>query len=350
MQISTTPTLPTTPRNFFWRLGRAFVHIVLFGGASYSVIITLMLLAKVTVGERLSLIGLFNNLLPMLFIPSFVLILFCILLRKPRIALTSIPALLAFLLFYGDLFVPRQKAIASDNAQQISVLTYNIHAKKKGFDEMVAIIREANADVVAFQELSASAAEHLQAVFETEYPYMTMHPEGETVVGKGFMSRYPILADEYWRHDLTNGHQRLELDIKGREVVFYNVHPPPPRLRLDFDTGRRSAEIDDILERASQETNPVVIAGDFNMSDQSDDYRHVQTQYTDTHREVGWGLGLSFPDVLFVDGKIGYVFPLLTRLDYVFHDAHFRGLEIFVWSSSGGSDHRPVFARLALVQ
>jgi endonuclease/exonuclease/phosphatase family metal-dependent hydrolase len=43
-------------------------------------------------------------------------------------------------------------------------------------------------------------------------------------------------------------------------------------------------------------------------------------------------------------------FPPVVRLDYVFHDDHFRTLSAHVWQDSGGSDHLPVIASLALVE
>ncbi len=36
------------------------------------------------------------------------------------------------------------------------------------------------------------------------------------------------------------------------------------------------------------------------------------------------------------------------RLDYIFHNAYFHPLHASVWPTAGGSDHRPVFAVLAL--
>ncbi len=40
--------------------------------------------------------------------------------------------------------------------------------------------------------------------------------------------------------------------------------------------------------------------------------------------------------------------PLLLRLDYVFHNDAFQPLEARVWPESGGSDHHPLYVRLAL--
>ena len=84
------------------------------------------------------------------------------------------------------------------------------------------------------------------------------------------------------------------------------------------------------------------------MTDMTEDYSRVARSYADTYREVGWGLGLTFPakDIHF------FVFDVpirIARLDYVFHSEQFRAISARVWPTSGGSDHRPLYAELALV-
>jgi vancomycin resistance protein VanJ len=100
--------------------------------------------------------------------------------------------------------------------------------------------------------------------------------------------------------------------------------------------------VNELLRRAGGETMPVLIAGDFNMTDQTGDYARIAEQYADTYREIGWGMGFTFPDL----GQR----LLLAQLDYVFHSSHFVAVEARVWGTSGGSDHRPVYAVLGFKQ
>ena len=96
-----------------------------------------------------------------------------------------------------------------------------------------------------------------------------------------------------------------------------------------------------------------MIVGDFNMTDQSDDYWRIAARYRDTYREVGWGMGFTFPDfsmVRAIPGRLSmlnFIRPM-ARIDYVFHNDDFQAVEAHVWPSSGGSDHRPLYAVLAL--
>jgi endonuclease/exonuclease/phosphatase (EEP) superfamily protein YafD len=233
---------------------------------------------------------------------------------------------------------------------QLTLLTYNLASQAQNLEGAIAIIRDANADLVNLQELSQGAAARFSAEFADEYPYQSLHPQADDPIpGQGFLSRYPITADDYWRIHL--GHQRVQLDVDGTAITVYNPHPIQPLVYNGF--AQRAEEITEVLARAENESGPLIIAGDFNMTDQSEDYGRIAARYTDSYREAGWGLGLTFPadapGAQAIPGQItGVPWPLL-RIDYIFHNAAFQALETHVWPVSGGSDHRPLFARLALI-
>lgn len=110
-----------------------------------------------------------------------------------------------------------------------------------------------------------------------------------------------------------------------------------------------------MLDRVAHDSGPVIIVGDFNMSDQSNDYQRITTSLRDTYREIGWGLGFTFPDFSYsnampVELHTSFL-PLrpVVRLDYVFHNDDLQAVAVKVLPTSGGSDHRPVLAQLALI-
>ena len=325
-----------------WR--RVPLNLLLAGINAYGLSVTAFLLVRWLVGESWGLIAFFNSIVHLLFLPAIVLLPLALLLRCRVTVLLVLPALLAFLLGYGAAFMPRT-ARASDG-QSLHILTYNMKSITNNFDPLVAIIREADADVVALQELSQPMGEHLAQVLAEEYPYQAMHTFADNPVpGQGVLSRYPIVDDEYWRVHLAM--QRVTLSVNG-PLVFYNAHPIMPLSRNGF--GRRAEEITDLLERAGNETGPVLLAGDFNMSDQSADYWRMTARYRDSYREAGWGFGFTFPADMPLFSSSGYLpqhLPPLVRLDYVFHDANYDAVEARVWPTSGGSDHMPVFVSLA---
>jgi endonuclease/exonuclease/phosphatase (EEP) superfamily protein YafD len=171
------------------------------------------------------------------------------------------------------------------------------------------------------------------------------------------MSKFPIVADKFWRNThlpVYLGHQRTEIRLPSELVVVYNTHPMIPfnQAGKAFNAGLRWAEIDSVLQRAAADPRRVILAGDFNMNDLAADYRRITARYVDAYRTAGWGMGFTFPDFRAANASlfgVGLPLPPLVRIDHVFHTRDIRALEARVWRTSGGSDHRPVFVRLALL-
>lgn len=146
------------------------------------------------------------------------------------------------------------------------------------------------------------------------------------------------------------------IDVRGTPLIVYNLHPTHPGMTGEgfFRPAYRRREIEELLARAAKEKEPVILAGDFNMTDLTEDYGRIAAQYHDAYRQVGWGMGFTFPDQRYPNALSGapfnreLPFPPWMRLDYVFYSAPLRAAEAHVWPDSGGSDHRPLWVRLAL--
>jgi len=122
--------------------------------------------------------------------------------------------------------------------------------------------------------------------------------------------------------------------------VIYNLRGHPP-LRADRVEGR-TREVTLWLERfeAEDANTPMLIVGDFNMTDRSDDYWRIVEHYHDAFREVGFGFGWTFNGT----------FPIpLLRIDYVFHNDAVQALTARVLVNSGNSDHNPLVVDVTLL-
>jgi endonuclease/exonuclease/phosphatase (EEP) superfamily protein YafD len=108
-------------------------------------------------------------------------------------------------------------------------------------------------------------------------------------------------------------------------------------------SGSKSYGFDAEVARLEQELHAVrgaaLLLCDCNLTDTSQAYAQLATFLSDSFREVGWGFGHS---------SFGQRAPYLAqRIDYVWHSEGLVALEAFI-GPDGGSDHRPVIARLAL--
>jgi vancomycin resistance protein VanJ len=315
----------------------------------YGLLITLLLFVRWLTGEQLIFqgftpVGLFNSFIPMVLLPSVILVPLYVILRRPRAAAIHIPALAVLMVLYGGQFIPRAPQ-ALTNTPSFSVLTYNLHFINTQYDQVIEIIRSADADVVALQEMTSEAAAILTEEFGAEYPYQALYPMGGSTLGCGIFSRYPILEDEAWEDVMMQ--QRVVLDIQENPVTIFNVHPPIPYL-YGANATIRDRVVRRILTRADAVSGAMLIMGDFNMGDASEMYGHVTAQYHDAFKNAGRGFGLSFPDWSWHEGYSRFL-PVLARLDYVFYNDELQAVQAWVSHTSGGSDHRPLYAELAIV-
>ncbi len=291
------------------------------------------------------LVDALGYVLPWLFLPL-VALLPLVLWRRSRflLAVAAVPTAL-FLLTYGELYLPRRPVRATGPA--FTVLTYNVLYLNTDVDGVASQIAVHAPDLFALRELQPPMARALEGRFAEQYPYRRFEP------GCGFFSRYPIL--EYAAFHLVAGEgawaQQVVLDIEGHPLNVLSVHPRSPLLvgfhpwglplgvLTGFDNARRDADIRALLAHLEEMETPLVVVGDFNLADQQSLYPALTRTVRDAHRESGWGMGFTFTR-----------FPRLGlptwRIDYVFHSPDLVALSTKV-GDWGGSDHRPVIARLA---
>jgi endonuclease/exonuclease/phosphatase (EEP) superfamily protein YafD len=283
--------------------------------------------------------------LPWLFAPLVVLLPGA-LLRRSRLLLilAAVPTAL-FLLTYGHLYLPRLPVRAA--GPTFTAMTYNVLYRNRDADLVAASIEAHDPDFFGLRELEPPMAQALESRFADRYPFHKVEP------GCGIWSRYPILQYEAFQLGGGEGHwaQQLVLDVNGHGVTVLSVHPRSPPLRgfhplglpLGVPTGfaneGRDADMRDLLAHLEEVNGPLIVMGDFNLSDQQGPYAELTCDLLDAHRESGWGMGFTFTR-----------FPRLGlpmwRIDYVFHSPDLVALSTAV-GDYGGSDHRPVIARLA---
>ena len=268
------------------------------------------------------------------------------LLRRSRVllALVAIP-IAFFLLTYGELYLPRGPVRAT--GPEVSVMAYNVWNNNPDADQVAAVIEKGAPDIIGLHELTGPMAQALGQELGEQYPYRQVDP------WVGLFSRYPILECEAFRPDQGRGlwAQQCLVDIDGNQVNVLNVHPRSPPLKairpfglslgvpVGFANQGRDADVRDLLVRLEKTDGPLLVIGDFNLTDQQSIYKELTQDLSDAHRESGWGQGLTF----LYYRSLGIS---MWRIDYLFYSQDFVALSART-GEYGGSDHRPVIARLA---
>lgn len=249
---------------------------------------------------------------------------------------------------YGPRFLPRG---GGSGGIPLRVMTTNVLFVNNNAAAVAEAILDYSPDIIAVQEFGSALAGPLGERLRERYPYQELYPEPSTH-GMGIFSRYPIRTAS--PPEMQPGScrcQQVTIDVDGRLVTVLSVHPGPPRVRLrrnllpmGFNTDEQEETQRAILARAEAIQEPLLIIGDFNMSEGQSSYRRMADRYRDSYWEVGWGLGYTFPSVRLY--RVALV-PLL-RIDYIFHDEAWAARS--AWTVRvPGSDHLGVVADMALI-
>ena len=221
-------------------------------------------------------------------------------------------------------------------------------------------------DLVVLQVAAGKAADYLRAPGYTEFGHALSI--GEFTL----LSRYPIeesslLSAAAPIQDARAA--RFVINWNGRRVSVYSVHLMTPRFTLRsymrgafmwgvlglpgtpwaekrryyqsfWDT--QFADAEKILSAVQGDSNPCIVAGDFNAAHQGRIHSMVTRNLGDAHAAAGLGFGFTIPGTTHNPLSLGG--PWL-RIDYVFYDHRWKAVEC-VTENDRASKHRAVTARL----
>lgn len=308
-------------------------------------------------GDRLWWVALVSVFAPYLFAPLVLLAPLGLVKPSARYWAAMLLVVAVLLAEYGTPLAVRAAA-GVEGEDEITLLTFNVWGYSDAPETARAIVSRGTPDVVVLQELSPGLVPILIEELGEVYPYRLLNPD-EAYRGGGVLSRYPMRAARLPAGSPVGGFaQVVEIEVDGQVLTLYNVHLDATAALHYIDSGTAVAEkvrssfavrerqVDYLLEDLARRNGPVLVAGDFNMTDQSDAYRALARDLQDAHREAGRGFGHTFPAY---GGRYRGIpiFPRMVRIDMILHSPGWRALECRVLRDHGESDHLPVLARLA---
>ena len=228
----------------------------------------------------------------------------------------------------------------------LSVLTFNVFPDNEQLDTALQTILEYNADIVLLQEARGDITPMLDAY---EYSYLQVMDAG---CEHGIFSRFPL--KDSGLVDLAGmKNQRAEVLLPDdTNIALYNLHLYMPLnenedqfLLLRYDETRRNQQIQELLDLVASETIPVIVGGDFNMSEYSLIYNDLNAVMRDAYRETNYTFGFTFPAGAFEE--LGDYLPPILRLDYLWTSDDLTPIRAALGTPLG-SDHLPLIAEIAL--
>jgi endonuclease/exonuclease/phosphatase (EEP) superfamily protein YafD len=226
-----------------------------------------------------------------------------------------------------------QRSGGGDPQAALRMMTANVLMTNRDAQRLLAIVREADPDVILMVETDQWWQEQL-GVLRESHPFAVEQPQDNTY-GMLLFSRLPLIDPKLEflvQQDIPSIHAGVRLR-SGVRVALHCLHPRPPFPTEDESSTGRDAELLIVGKGIKQRSEPVVVMGDLN--------------------DVAWSrTNYLFQDISgLLDPRIGRGFfntfhaqvPFLRfPLDHFFHSNHFRLVD-FRRLEAFGSDHFPVF-------
>lgn len=321
--------------------------------ALYPLGLVLLTIVALIMPQRTGALALGQVLAQLLFLPTLLLVPFALRRGRFLLRLALATAAATFWLVYPPALRLGGTA-PPPAAPQLTLLQWNLYVGGVAPAQLRQTLDRYQPDVVTFQESDWELIADDRAIMAA-YPYRLLRPE-ETAPGLAVLSRLPILASGVPDRDEPGWDMpRLvwaRLELEGRTLTLVNAHPIPPRTFDErcarpgcYNTGPRDAQIVDmrrfIVELRQRTGDPLILAGDMNMTEREPIYFELTAGLRDAHRAVGSGFGATW--------RPGGELPVgLIRIDYLFTDARLQPVSLRTDCAPRGSDHCLLVGRFAV--
>ena len=298
--------------------------------AALAVLLALVMFLHSRIPNRIGNLGsLTETFLPWFGLAIPVLLVLALVRRSATALIAIVLPTVVWLNLFGGLLLSDKTGTGGD----LTVATHNVNADNPDPSGTARDVAASGADVVALEELTASAVPTYEKALASTYKY---HSVEGTV---GLWSKYPMSAVKAVDIKLgwTRAMRATVTTPEGR-IAVYVAHLPSVRVKLEagFTARQRDTSADALGEAiAAEPLKRKILLGDLNgtMNDRS--LNAVTAQMRSTQGAAGSGFGFSWPAS----------FPM-ARIDQIM----VQGVEpVTSWTlPKTGSDHLPIAARVNL--
>lgn len=257
-----------------------------------------------------------------------VLLIVTLLARGRFLSVVAVALIVTQLFLVAPRFISHGGNISS---VRLRIATANTLVGKADPAAIMQLVRSEQVDVLALEELTADGVRALESAgINKLLPYHELHPE----IDSSIYSKYPVLhggllgARTKWQQPM------VEINLGGRTIRIVAVHTYYP----PGDPHRWTQDLQALAEAAKTAGKDAIFLGDFNATlDHAPMRELLAAGLVDTHVELGRGWAPTWPAGV----------PLI-QLDHVLHGSGFAAVRVDERTIKG-SDHRAIFAELALV-
>ncbi|WP_405839355.1 endonuclease/exonuclease/phosphatase family protein [Streptomyces sp. NBC_01518] len=298
--------------------------------ATLAILLSLVMLLHSRIPNRIGNLGsLTETFLPWFGLAIPVLLVLGLVRKSATALIAVVLPTVVWLNLFGGLLLSDKTGTGGD----LTVATHNVNAENPDPAGTARDVAASGADIVALEELTASAVPTYAKALASTYKY---HSVQGTV---GLWSKYPMSGIK--AVDIKLGWtraMRATVATPEGQIAVYVAHLPSVRVKLEagFTARQRDTSADALGEAiAAEPLKRKILLGDLNgtMNDRS--LNAVTSQMRSTQGAAGSGFGFSWPAS----------FPM-ARIDQIM----VQGVEpVTSWTlPKTGSDHLPIAARVNL--
>lgn len=285
-------------------------------------------------------------------------------------------------------YIPINKREAKVPEGSICLMSYNVRgfnwlAGQEARDNPIfEYILNQNADIICFQEFAVEkwqdrksliSLKEFDAVMK-DYPYRSIirlgDTDGSVIYGIACYSKYPIrkVARLPLNNTYFNGSAMYELRIGDQDITIVSNHLESnhitledkllykelvvdksqkkikqvaknmlSRLKFAFETREIQANIiANCIAKQRNETEKMIICGDFNDAPMSYAYSRIKGDFIDAYKANGRGIGITYHEDNF-----------LFRIDYIMYTPNIKSYDTTVGDAKY-SDHYPIWTYIKL--
>ncbi|MDC0261774.1 endonuclease/exonuclease/phosphatase family protein [Planctomycetaceae bacterium] len=227
--------------------------------------------------------------------------------------------------------LPRSQPVLPASAT--SLLVWNVYVGNPNVEKVVELIKEKEADVVVLFEVSPELGVQLGALRD-EYPHFEIESSADGF-GSAIFSRQPLKEISIRRVGNELDNTVVARFEDGTTLVGVHTLPPegPTYSRI------RNQQLDELAEFIAQQSGPVLVVGDLNITPWSPHFQDLLRDAKLTDPRCGRGVLTSWPK-----GK-----PLIRiPIDHILSTNEITLGELRVFPETYGSDHHPIYCRWAV--
>ena len=218
---------------------------------------------------------------------------------------------------------------------KLRLVSFNVLGRNDRYDDVLAMLREENADVVLLMEVKPEWARQIESLRD-RYPHHHVVPRGDNF-GIALLSRLPWTSIE--THYFGSAEVPTivaEFELNGQSLTLIGTHPVPPgSATLAAERNEQLAEIGSFI---GGKRDTLVVAGDLNVTSYSPYFHDLLKRCNLRDSRQGYGVQASWSPQL-----PGLSIPIDHCLVSPEIAVHSRRIGPHL-----GSDHRAVIVELQL--